>query len=563
MTLSASSGTATAGADYTIPAAFTGDAAKGQSVATATVTITDDDIDEDNETFTVAASAGTVTATPVTVTIRDDDTADVTVTPTSLTVVKDAEKTYTVVLESQPTAQVTITPTSGTSSVATLEPASVMFSTSNWSTAQTFTVAGAATGTSTISHTATGDTKYASLTVDNVVATVENPPSGTLTVSLTNTTVAENAGGVSITARFDQPVNVATTVTFTARSGTAKVGIDFTVPAAFTAVVGIGGVSASATIRVVDDSLVEGSEVFVVGASGGGLIARGVTVTIQDNDRRDNDRFRPPVFVPPPSGESDPSPDPDTPDNDDTDNEDHDEDNEDNEDNETDVDRGVLLSCDEDPFHDGDWLFGVGDPAGVEEFADLDEVSASHALAVSWLVSEGVLTGTGEGDSRLAPKGSLKRWEMAVWLVRLLDSRDPDPGLADFESFEDIEAGMWWAAHVERLYNLGVTVGCSAEPLRFCPYENVTRAQMASFLVRAFEFTHTASVDFADVGDSSHRRDIETLYWTGVTVGCASDPLRYCPTEPTSRQQMASFVTRALAATEFADLQGLHAFDRF
>jgi len=31
---------------------------------------------------------------------------------------------------------------------------------------------------------------------------------------------------------------------------------------------------------------------------------------------------------------------------------------------------------------------------------------------------------------------------------------------------------------------MGVTKGCSAEPLRYCPDSQVTRAQMASFLAR-------------------------------------------------------------------------------
>ncbi len=556
VTFTATAGTATAGTDYTVPATFTGIAAKGQSIATATVTIRDDDVDEDNETFTLAASAGSLSAAAVTVTITDDDTAGVTVGEDALTIIKGATKTYTVVLESQPTGQVTITPTSGTLGVATVAPTARTFETTNWNSVQTFTVTGAGTGTSTITHAAaSSDTDYdSSRTIDEVDVTVGNPDPSTLTVSLTNTTVAEDAGNVTVTATFDQFVKAATTVTFTATgdgsTGKATTGTDFTVPATFTAAVAVGQSAGTATVTIRDDDIDEDNETFEVKAEAGYIESAAVTVTITDND----ETARVVVFTPDVS--RDDTPDPDDPDSDEIDSDKDDppdDNNSDSDDTETNDGDGVLLSCDEDPFHDGDWLFGVGDPVGVEEFADLGEVSASHALAVSWLVSEGVLTGTGEDDSRLGPLGSLKRWEMAVWLVRLLDGQEP--GLAEFESFEDVEAGVWWAAHVERLYNLGVTIGCYAEPLWFCPYEDVTRAQMASFLVRAFEFVHTAPVDFADVGDSSHRRDIETLYWTGITVGCAADPLRYCPTEPTSRQQMASFVTRALAATEFADLQ--------
>ena len=56
---------------------------------------------------------------------------------------------------------------------------------------------------------------------------------------------------------------------------------------------------------------------------------------------------------------------------------------------------------------------------------------------------------------------------------------------------------MWTAAsggavHAERLAKLGITVGCSAEPARYCPDDPVTRAQMASFLERAFNLDQAA-----------------------------------------------------------------------
>ena len=50
----------------------------------------------------------------------------------------------------------------------------------------------------------------------------------------------------------------------------------------------------------------------------------------------------------------------------------------------------------------------------------------------------------------------------------------------------DVDTDQWWAAHAERLADLGITLGCSAQPVRYCPDEPVIRAQMASFLTRAF-----------------------------------------------------------------------------
>ena len=43
------------------------------------------------------------------------------------------------------------------------------------------------------------------------------------------------------------------------------------------------------------------------------------------------------------------------------------------------------------------------------------------------------------------------------------------------------------AAAIDALYAAGITRGCSTRPLRYCPNNAVTRAQMASFLTRALD----------------------------------------------------------------------------
>ncbi|HEY5650453.1 MAG TPA: S-layer homology domain-containing protein, partial [Acidimicrobiia bacterium] len=52
---------------------------------------------------------------------------------------------------------------------------------------------------------------------------------------------------------------------------------------------------------------------------------------------------------------------------------------------------------------------------------------------------------------------------------------------------------------------------------------------------------------FEDVPPNAWYDDFaETLYDQGITNGCFPDPLRYCPDDPVLRDQMASFVARAL-----------------
>ena len=74
----------------------------------------------------------------------DNDTPGITVNPTSGLVTTEAgdTATFTVVLNTQPTTTVTIDLSSDDTSEGTVSPASLTFTTDNWSTAQTVTVTG-------------------------------------------------------------------------------------------------------------------------------------------------------------------------------------------------------------------------------------------------------------------------------------------------------------------------------------------------------------------------------------------------------------------------------------
>jgi hypothetical protein len=88
----------------------------------------------------------------------------------------------------------------------------------------------------------------------------------------------------------------------------------------------------------------------------------------------------------------------------------------------------------------------------------------------------------------------------------------------------------------------GITAGCG--PSLYCPNATVTREQMASFLVRALDLPRTGPDRFVDDQDSPHQSDINALAAAGLTSGCSST--EFCPREPVTRDQMASFLARAL-----------------
>lgn len=115
---------------------------------------------------------------------------------------------------------------------------------------------------------------------------------------------------------------------------------------------------------------------------------------------------------------------------------------------------------------------------------------------ISTLEDLGVLEGTACGEGMLCPDSPLKRETMAVWLVRVLDGSDPEP--VQDTRFSDVDGSHRWAAHIERFAELGVTTGCG-DGTNYCPDVTVSRAQMASFLVRAFELPAAEPAGFGDI----------------------------------------------------------------
>ena len=178
----------------------------------------------------------------------------------------------------------------------------------------------------------------------------------------------------------------------------------------------------------------------------------------------------------------------------------------------------------------------------VAGFADVGAGSV-HATAIAALADDDTFGNDGifqrtRCSAGFCPNTALKRWEMAVWLVRALDGREPP---ATPSGFSDT-AGAWYDRHVNGLADRGITSGCTDST--FCPNSAVTRAQMAVFLVRAFNIASAGSAGFTDV-DSDYwaYNQINSIAAAGITSGCTAST--FCPGSSTSRAQMATFIHRA------------------
>ena len=179
-------------------------------------------------------------------------------------------------------------------------------------------------------------------------------------------------------------------------------------------------------------------------------------------------------------------------------------------------------------------------PAGASGFFEDDDNSV-HVRAIEAIADEGVTKGCNPPiNDMFCPTAPVTREQMATFLVRAL-------GLpAGSASFSDI-GGSVHGADIEALASAGVTKGCNPpDNTLFCPTAPVTREQMATFLVRGLGLPD-GSASFSDIGGSVHGADIEALASAGVTKGCnPPDNTLFCPTAPVTREQMATFLARAL-----------------
>lgn len=92
------------------------------------------------------------------------------------------------------------------------------------------------------------------------------------------------------------------------------------------------------------------------------------------------------------------------------------------------------------------------------------------------------------------------------------------------------------------LHYAGISNGCGGGS--FCPTPNVRRDEMASFLVRARSLPPSSTDYFSDDTGNIHEGNINALAQAGITLGCGGG--NYCPADPVRRDEMASFLARAM-----------------
>ena len=191
----------------------------------------------------------------------------------------------------------------------------------------------------------------------------------------------------------------------------------------------------------------------------------------------------------------------------------------------------------------GDGILALDNSGGLAQaeapFPDVDPDSV-HAPNIQELANRGITTG--DADGNFNPSGNVTRAQFATFLVRALDIDEVSDG-----PFTDVDPSNVHAPNINAAAEAGITTGVTETT--FDPNGHIIRAQVASLLARAFELDEVDDGPFTDVDPASvHAPNINAVAEAGITTGVTDTTFN--PDGTVTRAQMASLLIRALDSAE-------------
>ncbi len=185
-------------------------------------------------------------------------------------------------------------------------------------------------------------------------------------------------------------------------------------------------------------------------------------------------------------------------------------------------------------------------PACVGRFCDDD--GNVHQDNIERIAAWRITLGCDAQDAaKYCPDAEITRRQMSAFLHRAVSQRWTIQAPEGIQ-LADVEADEWFRPFAEWVVSVGAF---SAPGGVFNPGGVVTRADMAIMMIGAFPHLDAVPTETSRFGDAEGLSPevlaaLEGMYQTGVTRGCSAEPLNYCPNQPVTRAQMASFFVRAV-----------------
>lgn len=174
-----------------------------------------------------------------------------------------------------------------------------------------------------------------------------------------------------------------------------------------------------------------------------------------------------------------------------------------------------------------------------QDFIDVPKTHSAYK-EIKAMREQGIISGY--LDNTFKPAQSISRIHVASLLVRSLDL----PSVRVGKEFKDVPKTSPYYEAVQKVYRAGIFDGNTNGT--FGINDNLTRAQMAKVMVKAFDLDIHKGYIFSDISADHWAKDyISSLYINGITVGSNG---KYMPNDPVSRAHYATFLFRALNPEE-------------
>ena len=189
----------------------------------------------------------------------------------------------------------------------------------------------------------------------------------------------------------------------------------------------------------------------------------------------------------------------------------------------------------------------VNSNASISRYIFPDIPKSNQYWAPAQIASTyGYLAGYANGN--FGVNDNLTREQAAVVIIRLLKISG---STTKTSSFVDVSTTDTFFPYIQKIYELKLTAGCQTNPLKFCPSANLTKEQLAVFLVRALKInlTDLKSPTYSDVNSSyTYFSYIQKLSDLGIMRECktVNGMKSFCPTEPIKRGELAEIIEKVI-----------------
>lgn len=166
----------------------------------------------------------------------------------------------------------------------------------------------------------------------------------------------------------------------------------------------------------------------------------------------------------------------------------------------------------------------------------------------------------GRTETLAAPTANITRGEVAAMIYRLLTNEAKAQYETSYNSFADVSRTDWYNTAISTLANIGIVTGYGNSC--FGPDDNITRAELATILVRFCETTGSVLTDqFTDISGHWARAYINQAAKAGFVTGYTDQTFR--PDQNITRAETVVMLNRILERSASAEtvIPGYKVFD--